>query len=275
MVNARGHLWVTDFGLARFQGDSSLTAPGDLVGTLRYMSPEQATADHAVVDQRTDVYSLGTTLYELATLHPVFAGSDRQEILRRIPLEEPRRPRAVRPDVPRNLETIVLKAMAKDPDRVRALIAQARQTSATALTELRDLVRGIHPPVLAERGLSEAVRAVALDTPVPVTVTTTLTGRTEAPIETAAYFAVCEALANAVRHAEAQHIEVTIEHDNRRLSITVTDDGRGGADAGSGTGLPGVQRRLATFDGMLRVTSPPGGPTVLAIEIPCALVAPA
>ena len=115
MVDALGHLWVTDFGLARFQGDSSLTAPGDLLGTLRYMSPEQATADHAVVDRRTDVYSLGATLYELLTLHPVFAGTDRQELLRRITQEEPRRPRAVQPAVPRDLETIVLKAMAKDP----------------------------------------------------------------------------------------------------------------------------------------------------------------
>jgi tetratricopeptide (TPR) repeat protein len=115
MVDGRGHLWVTDFGLARFQGDVSLTAPGDLLGTLRYMSPEQATADHAVIDERTDVYSLGATLYELVTLHPVFAGSDRQELLRRIAQEEPRRPRAVQPAVPRDLETIILKAMAKDP----------------------------------------------------------------------------------------------------------------------------------------------------------------
>ncbi len=115
MVDGRGHLWVTDFGLARFQGEATLTAPGDLLGTLRYMSPEQATADHAVVDERTDVYSLGATLYELVTLHPVFAGSDRQELLRRIAQEEPRRPRAIQPAVPRDLETIILKAMSKDP----------------------------------------------------------------------------------------------------------------------------------------------------------------
>jgi serine/threonine protein kinase len=115
MVDGRGYLWVTDFGLARFQGEASLTAPGDLLGTLRYMSPEQATADHAVIDERTDVYSLGATLYELVTLHPVFAGSDRQELLRRIAQEEPRRPRAIQPAVPRDLETITLKAMAKDP----------------------------------------------------------------------------------------------------------------------------------------------------------------
>src|SRR5262249_55077473 len=109
MVDGRRHLFVTDFGLARFQGDASLTAPGDLVGTLRYMSPEQATADHAVVDQRTDVYSLGATLYELVALRPVFDGSDRQALFRRIAAEEPRRPRAVRPSVPRDLETIILK----------------------------------------------------------------------------------------------------------------------------------------------------------------------
>ncbi len=101
IVDGRGHLWVTDFGLARFQGEASLTATGDLLGTLRYMSPEQALANRAVVDQRTDVYSLGATLYELLTLRPAFAGADRQELLRKIAQEEPRRPRA---DQPRSAE---------------------------------------------------------------------------------------------------------------------------------------------------------------------------
>ena len=142
MVDGRGHLWVTDFGLARFQGDASLTAPGDLLGTLRYMSPEQATADHAVVDGRTDVYSLGATLYELMTLRPIFDGSDRQELLRRIAQEEPRRPRAVQPAVPRDLETIVLKAMAKDP--------AARYATAQDLAD--DLGRFLDDrPILARR----------------------------------------------------------------------------------------------------------------------------
>ncbi len=115
MVNGRGHLWVTDFGLARFQGDVSLTATGDMLGTLRYMSPEQALANRAVVDQRTDVYSLGATFYELLTLRPAVEGHDRQELLRKISQEEPRRPRAINPAVPRDLETIIIKAMAKDP----------------------------------------------------------------------------------------------------------------------------------------------------------------
>ncbi len=115
MVDGKGHLWVGDFGLARFQGEASLTSSGDILGTLRYMSPEQALATRNVVDQRTDVYSLGATLYELLTLHPPFEGSNRQDLLRRIAQDEPRRPRGFKPEIPLDLETIVLKAMAKEP----------------------------------------------------------------------------------------------------------------------------------------------------------------
>ena len=99
----------------RFQSDAALTMTGDLLGTLRYMSPEQALGKSGMADYRTDIYSLGTTLYELLTLEPVYAGRDRQEILRRIAFEEPRPPRRVNASIPLDLETIVLKAMAKDP----------------------------------------------------------------------------------------------------------------------------------------------------------------
>ena len=92
MIDGAGHLWVADFGLARFQADSTLTGSGDILGTLRYMSPEQALANRGMVDQRTDVYSLGATMYELITLHPPFEGSNRQDLLRRIAQDEPRRP---------------------------------------------------------------------------------------------------------------------------------------------------------------------------------------
>ena len=115
LVDGRGKLWVTDFGLARLQGDAGLTMTGDLLGTLRYMSPEQALAQRGGVDHRTDIYSLGVTLYELLTLSPVYPGRDRQEVLRRIAFEEPRPPRRLNPSIPVDLETIVLKAMAKDP----------------------------------------------------------------------------------------------------------------------------------------------------------------
>jgi serine/threonine protein kinase len=115
LLDGGGNVWVTDFGLAQFHTDPGLTRTGDLVGTLRYMSPEQAQGRTAVLDHRTDVYSLGVTLYELVTLEPAFDGTDRQDILRRIGAEEPRAPRAVDKAVPVELETILLKAMAKEP----------------------------------------------------------------------------------------------------------------------------------------------------------------
>jgi tetratricopeptide (TPR) repeat protein len=115
LVDAQGNLWMTDFGLARVQSDTQLTLTGDLVGTLRYMSPEQALAQPHGVDHRTDLYSLGATLYELLTLTPAFDGRDRQALLRQIAFDEPLPPRRINKAVPADLETIVLKAMAKNP----------------------------------------------------------------------------------------------------------------------------------------------------------------
>src|SRR5262249_27503297 len=161
-----------------------------------------------------------------------------------------------------------------DPEAAKKLVVQAREASATALSELRDLVRGIHPPVLAERGLGDAVRALALDAPLPVDVTVDLPGRPGESIESTAYFAVAEALANAVKHAKASRIAINVRWADGDLWLTVTDDGRGGADPRRGTGLAGLSRRLGTVDGSLTVASPPGGPTVMTMEIPCALSLP-
>ncbi|MEU1282045.1 histidine kinase [Streptomyces sp. NPDC005805] len=159
----------------------------------------------------------------------------------------------------------------KDPAQAKLLIATARESSAEALTELRDLVRGIHPPVLAERGLGDAVRALALRLPVPVEVDVELPGRADAPVESAAYFAVSEALTNAVKHGNPGRIWVDLSYAQGALRISVTDDGRGGAVVGAGSGLSGIERRLGTFDGVLAVSSPAGGPTMVTMEIPCAL----
>jgi serine/threonine protein kinase len=115
LLDGRGNLWVTDFGLARLPNDPGLTLTGDLIGTLRYMSPEQALAKRVVIDHRTDVYSLGATLYELLALRPVFGGNDRQELLRQIAFEEARPPRRWNKAIPAELETIVLKALEKNP----------------------------------------------------------------------------------------------------------------------------------------------------------------
>ncbi|MGI5420706.1 sensor histidine kinase [Actinomadura luteofluorescens] len=164
--------------------------------------------------------------------------------------------------------------MKHDPETAQKLLAEAREASGTALTELRDLVRGIHPPVLAERGLDGAVRALALTLPLPVDVHIDLPGRGDAPMESAAYFAVAEMLANVVKHSAARRAWVQIEHGGGRLMMIVGDDGTGGADAAAGSGMRGIERRLAAFDGTMAVTSPVGGPTVVTMELPCALSSP-
>ncbi|WP_242893957.1 sensor histidine kinase [Actinomadura litoris] len=164
--------------------------------------------------------------------------------------------------------------MKHDPEAAQQLLAEARASSGTALTELRDLVRGIHPPVLAERGLDGAVRALALTLPLPVDVRIDLPGRADAPVESAAYFAVAEILANVVKHAGAARAWVQIEHASGRLLMIVGDDGTGGADPGGGSGMRGIERRLGAFDGTMAVTSPLGGPTVVTMELPCALSSP-
>jgi tetratricopeptide (TPR) repeat protein len=142
LLDGRGNLWVTDFGLAHCQSQAGLTMTGDLVGTLRYMSPEQALAKRVVVDHRTDVYSLGATLYELLTLEPAFAGSDREELLRQIAFEEPRSPRRHNKAIPADLETVVLKALAKNP-------AERYATTQEVADDLRRFLK--HKPIWAQR----------------------------------------------------------------------------------------------------------------------------
>ncbi|WP_367132437.1 sensor histidine kinase [Saccharothrix sp. HUAS TT1] len=161
--------------------------------------------------------------------------------------------------------------LARDPLAAQELLAEARQSSTQALAELRDLVRGIHPPVLADRGLDGALRALALAHPLPVDVDLELAGRPEAPVESAAYFAVAETLTNVAKHSGATSAWVRVRHDGGRLALMVGDNGRGGAEAAEGGGLRGIERRLAAFDGTLVVASPVGGPTIVTVELPCEL----
>jgi signal transduction histidine kinase len=162
----------------------------------------------------------------------------------------------------------------RDPAEAHKLLVEARESSRAALVELRHLVRGIHPPVLAERGLDGAVRALAVCLPVPITVDIDLPGRPDTPVESAAYFAVAEALTNMVRHSRAHAGSVSLRHAGGTLTMVVTDDGTGGADPAAGTGLRGIEGRLAAFDGTITLSSPPGGPTVITMEVPCALSSP-
>lgn len=150
ILDSAGKVWVTDFGLAQLETGGTLTVSGDLLGTLRYMSPEQALRKRTVLDHRTDIYSLGATLYELLTLQPVFVGTNREELLKHITLDEPRSPRRISKDIPTDLESIVLKAIAKDPSERYA-------TAGELAADLRRYVD--YKPVLAKRpSLSERTR---------------------------------------------------------------------------------------------------------------------
>jgi len=160
------------------------------------------------------------------------------------------------------------------PEAAMALVAEARESSVKALTELRELVRGVVPPVLADRGLADALRALALDSPMRVETDIDLPGRAPAPVETACYFAVAEVLTNAAKHSGARDARITMSHADRLLRIEVMDFGLGGADPARGSGLAGVEKRLASFDGILAVSSPAGGPTIVVLEVPCVLSPP-
>ena len=159
----------------------------------------------------------------------------------------------------------------RDPATAAKLLTEARESASQALTELRDLVRGIHPPVLADRGLDGAARALALACPLDVDVTIDLPGRPPAPVESATYFAIAEALANLVKHSHATRAWIQISYEDAKVHVLVGDDGIGGAEITEDGGLHGVQRRLAVFDGTLSVLSPGGGPTNVVMDVPTEL----
>jgi signal transduction histidine kinase len=160
--------------------------------------------------------------------------------------------------------------METDPDQAKGLLADARGYAGEALSDLRNLVRGIHPPVLADRGLEDAIRALVVTVPIPVEVTMHVPrGTLPDPVESALYFAVAESIANVVKHSGANKAWIRAEQTAGTFSVVIGDDGCGGADVNRGSGLAGIVRRLAAFDGTLSVVSPQGGPTILRMDIPC------
>jgi signal transduction histidine kinase len=156
-----------------------------------------------------------------------------------------------------------------DPEGAQQLVAEARAGVAEALKEMRDLARGIYPPVLADRGIGAALETLADRSPLTTTVSVDLPERPPAPVETAAYFVAAEAMANAAKHSGAGRIDISVERRDGALEVEIRDDGSGGADAAGG-GLAGLRRRVEALDGTLIVQSPEGGPTTIRAELPCA-----
>lgn len=159
--------------------------------------------------------------------------------------------------------------MDSDPDRAKELVTDAHEEAKRAITEVRDLARGIHPAVLTDRGLDAALSALAARSTVPVTIAVDVAPRPPASVEAAAYFVVSEALANVAKHARATAAAVTVRRGDDHLTVQVQDDGVGGATLVEGSGLAGLRDRVQALDGELHLLSPEGGPTVLMVEIPC------
>ncbi|MFE3525595.1 histidine kinase [Streptomyces sp. NPDC059161] len=162
------------------------------------------------------------------------------------------------------------RTLGSDPAAVGPLLTRAREGAEEAMAELRDLLRSVYPPVLANRGLAGALSAVVARCPVPATAHLDELGPVPAQVEVAVYFAITEALTNAAKHSHARSASVTLARVDDTLRAEIIDDGRGGAAEGGGTGLRGMRRRVEAVDGVLRVQSPLGGPTVIIVECPCA-----
>ena len=156
-----------------------------------------------------------------------------------------------------------------DPEGAGVLVAEAHEEAKSALKEIRDLVRGIHPVILEDRGLDAALSAVVARSPVPVSLDVSVAERPPAAVESTAYFVVNEALTNVARHAQATRAHVAIARTGNRLVVEIRDDGVGGADASRGTGLQGLRDRVTGAGGTMHVISPDGGPTTILVELPC------
>jgi signal transduction histidine kinase len=156
-----------------------------------------------------------------------------------------------------------------DPEAARELVAQAHQQAKDSITELRNVIRGVYPAVLTDRGLDAALSALAARSPVPVRLQVDLPRRPNPTAEAIAYFVVSESLTNVARHSGARNVTVYVEQSGDRLKVAVVDDGRGGAIEAAGSGLTGLRDRVAAVEGRFTMTSPPGGGTTIAVEVPC------
>jgi signal transduction histidine kinase len=168
------------------------------------------------------------------------------------------------------ITAVAPNATPADAAQAHQVIAEAHEETKAALSELRNLIRGLHPPVLEDRGLDAALSGVAARMPIPVRLTVDVPRRPPPTIEAVAYFVVSEGLTNITKHAQATQAEVFLQRAGDRLHIIVSDDGVGGAALGGGSGLAGLAKRAESVDGTFEIASPPGGPTLLTVDLPCA-----
>ena len=249
-------------------------AVATLAGLVLLLAAPQVTAGLAAADVSVARWLIGSGGRAELTARIGELETSRARVIGGAELERRRIERDLHDGAQQRLVSLAMelgRAKAKfaaDPDAAAAIVSEAHEQAKEALTELRNLVRGVHPPVLSDRGLDAALSGLAALCPVPVTVRVELPVRPPASVEAIAYFVVAEALTNVAKHAKASHAEVTARCSGGLLTVVVSDDGIGGADMG-GQGLSGLAARVAGVDGRIAVTSPAGGPTSVEAVLPC------
>jgi signal transduction histidine kinase len=255
-----------------------------LLSALLFLVAPRVAATVARADQTAALALLGPSRGEELAVRVEALARSRAEIVAATDAERRRIERDLHDGTQRRLVSLAMQlgmaraSLTDAPEAVRQVIEQAHDEATEALAELRQLVRGLHPAVLDDRGLDAALSGIAANAPLPVRLRVDVATRCAPGVEAVAYFVVSEALTNVAKHAGASRAEVTVERTGDRLRVVVADDGRGGATLdpapvapanGGGTGLRGLAQRAAAVDGTLSIQSPPGGPTAITVELPC------
>jgi signal transduction histidine kinase len=254
---------------------AGLALGGDVLSAAMLWAAPWVARHVTGVDELAGRALLGPSRSEELTLRVESLARSRADIVAATDAERRRIERDLHDGTQRRLVSLAMQlgmaraGLTDAPEPVRQVIEQAHDEATEALAELRQLVRGLHPAVLDDRGLDAALSGIAASAPLPVRLRVDAPGRCAPGVEAVAYFVVSEALTNVAKHADASQAEVTVDRAGDRLRIVVADDGRGGATLDGGTGLRGLAQRAAAVDGTLTVDSPPGGPTTLTVELPC------
>jgi signal transduction histidine kinase len=269
--------WAAPLVVATYPGAVSARGPALAAAAALFLAAPWVARGVAGADERAGRALLGPSAAQQLALRVETLARSRAEVVAAADAERRRIERDLHDGAQQQLVALAMNlgmaraALGDDvPPATRKVIEQAHEDAVAALTGLRELVRGLHPAVLNDRGLDAALSGVVARAPLPVRLRVDVTPRCAPSIEAIAYFTVSEALTNIARHAHATRADVTVERLGDRLRVAVADDGRGGARPGpDGTGLRGLVQRAAAVDGSLRVDSPAGGPTTIIAELPC------
>jgi signal transduction histidine kinase len=269
--------WAAPLVVATYPGAVSARGPALAGAAVLFLAAPWVARGVTRADERAARALLGPSPAQQLELRVAAMARSRSEVVAAADAERRRIERDLHDGAQQQLVALAMNlgmaraALGDDvPPATRKVIEQAHEDAVAALAGLRELVRGLHPAVLNDRGLDAALSGIVARAPLPVRLRFDVTPRCSPSIEAIAYFMVSEALANIARHAQATRAEVTVTRSGGRLRVVVTDDGRGGATAdGAGTGLRGLAQRAAAVDGSLAVRSPAGGPTTITAELPC------